>query len=374
MEDLKPLVQQAQAGNLEAYGEIMRQLQDMAYGYAFSVLGDFHLAQDAAQEAFIQAYRDLHMLREPAAFPGWFRRIVLKHCDRIQRQRRPRTRSLDLTSGEPVSDELGPVEAAEKRELKDRVLAAVRKLPEHQRTVTTLFYIDGYSVQEVAAIQEVPVGTVKRRLHDARLKLKEEMMGMVEDTLKRESPRRELAQKVYEILKRYDRPSIPWQRWGEVKEKLREIGTDGMEGFIRALESPHSPTRSFAVSVLTDAGQSQEMVEKLLKEATRDSSKKVRRVAFGALCDIAWHNEEKRKDLMPHILPALRDRSMKVRRGAAWHLAHSPGFAQHVPLEEAAWAVVVETETDPLLLQNQHDLLEAVLCVREGKENPHEVY
>jgi len=204
MEDLKPLVQQAQAGNLEAYGEIVRQLQDMAYGYAFSVLGDFHLAQDAAQEAFIQAYRDLHMLREPAAFPGWFRRIVLKHCDRIQRQRRPRTRSLDLTSGEPVSDELGPVEAAEKRELKDRVLAAVRKLPEHQRTVTTLFYIDGYSVNDIANFLEAPVGTVKRRLYDSRKELKERMVAMVAEELNASKPNADFRTLVEKAIKLQD--------------------------------------------------------------------------------------------------------------------------------------------------------------------------
>lgn len=59
MEDLKTLVIRSRSGDLDAYGEIVRRFQDMAYGYAYSVLGDFHLAQDVAQEAFIQAYRDL---------------------------------------------------------------------------------------------------------------------------------------------------------------------------------------------------------------------------------------------------------------------------------------------------------------------------
>jgi len=66
VEELGTLIERAQAGDVEAYGEIVRRFQDMAYGYAYSFLGDFHLAQDA----FVQAYRDLTALREPAAFPG----------------------------------------------------------------------------------------------------------------------------------------------------------------------------------------------------------------------------------------------------------------------------------------------------------------
>ena len=183
MEELRTLVERARTGDLEAYGEIVRRFQDMAYGYAYSLLGDFHLAQDAAQEAFVQAYRDLTALREPAAFPGWFRRIVFKHCDRILRKRHA-AESLAPEGSEPMSEEPGPAEAAEKQELRDRVLAAVRSLPEHQRTVTTLFYINGYSVNDIADFLETPAGTIKRRLHDSRMQLKERMITMVDESLK----------------------------------------------------------------------------------------------------------------------------------------------------------------------------------------------
>ena len=60
----------------------------MAVGYASAQLRDQHLAEDAAQDAFLKAFVDLGQLHEPAAFPGWFRRIVYKHCDRIRRRRR----------------------------------------------------------------------------------------------------------------------------------------------------------------------------------------------------------------------------------------------------------------------------------------------
>ncbi len=184
VEELRSLVERARAGDVDAYAEIVRRFQDMAYGYAYSILGDFHLAQDAAQEAFVRAYRDLAKLREPAAFPGWFRRIVFKYCDRIRRRRPRAAMSLDATPGDVPSNAAGPVEAAQRRELRRSVLAAIRALPQHQRTVTTLFYIDGYTVGDIADFLETPAGTVKRRLHDSRKQLKERMMAMVADELK----------------------------------------------------------------------------------------------------------------------------------------------------------------------------------------------
>ena len=80
MDDLNRLVTRAQAGDTDAYGELVRRFQDMAYGYAYAIVGDLELAEDAAQEAFIEAYRCLPSLREPFAFPGWLKRIVFKHC------------------------------------------------------------------------------------------------------------------------------------------------------------------------------------------------------------------------------------------------------------------------------------------------------
>ena len=112
MDELRPLVERAQKGDLEAYGEIVRRFQDMAYGYAYSILGDFHLAQDAAQEAFVQAYRDLSALRLPAAFPGWLRKIVFKHCDRLTRRRLLRTVPLEAAANVRSVD-LSPAEAAD---------------------------------------------------------------------------------------------------------------------------------------------------------------------------------------------------------------------------------------------------------------------
>jgi len=177
------LVEAARGGDLEAFRRLVMRFQDMAYGYAFSLLGDFHRAQDAAQEAFVEAYRDLRDLREAAAFAGWFRRIVFKQCDRIIRKRRVTEAPLD-ESLEIMSDVGDPAEAIDQQEMIDTVLEAMRALPEHERAVTSLYYIDGYSQKEVAAFLEVPVKTVKSRLYSSRKRLKERVLTMVEKTMK----------------------------------------------------------------------------------------------------------------------------------------------------------------------------------------------
>ena len=182
MQELKPLVQEACSGDLEAFGQLVRRFQDMAYGYAYSILGDFHLAQDAAQEALVEAYRQLPNLRTPEAFPGWLRRIVLKYCDRLTRRKRIGTVPLDAAAEAP-SDALAPDEIAQERDMRDAVLDAIKALPPGERTVTTLFYINGYSQKEVADFLDVPVTTVNNRLHASRKRLKRRMIQMAGEKL-----------------------------------------------------------------------------------------------------------------------------------------------------------------------------------------------
>ena len=86
MDSLNSLILRTRSGDADAYGEIVRRFQDMAVAYGYAMLRNFQSAEDAAQEAFFEAYRSLSNLREPAAFPGWFRRIVFKQCDRILRR------------------------------------------------------------------------------------------------------------------------------------------------------------------------------------------------------------------------------------------------------------------------------------------------
>ena len=200
MNELTSLVEQARRGDLDAYSLIVGRLQDMAFGYAYSLLGDFHLAEDATQEAFIAAYRRLGALREPAAFAGWLRRIVFTRCDRLTRGRKLPTLPWDAAGQRQAPDQL-PEEAVEKREMKQAVLRAIGSLPDHERTATTLYYINGYSQADIAGFLEVPVTTVKARLHAARKRLKGRMMAMVKETLESNRPGDESRQAVINELK-----------------------------------------------------------------------------------------------------------------------------------------------------------------------------
>lgn len=209
MEDLQSTIVSAQGGDLEAYGQLVQRFQDMACGYAYSILGDFHLAEDAAQDAFIQAYRELSSLREPHAFASWFRRIVFTQCTRLTRGKQLPIVPLEDAIEIP-SSELEPAQMAESNELKERIMDAVRSLPEHERVVTTLFYINGYAHNEIAEFLDVPVSTVKSRLHTSRDRLKERMLEMVGDYLHENAPDEKFTSRVLE--------NIPTLGWGTSRE------------------------------------------------------------------------------------------------------------------------------------------------------------
>jgi RNA polymerase sigma factor (sigma-70 family) len=183
VKEVTALVEAARGDDLEAFRRLVVRFQDMAYGYAFSLLGDFHRAQDAAQEAFVEAYRDLPDLREAAAFAGWFRRIVFKQCNRITRKKKVPEVPLD-ESLEIPSEMTDLAAAIDQEEMMDKVLEAIQALPDHERTVTSLYYINGYSQKEIAEFLEVPAKTVKSRLYSSRKRLKERMSEIVGSTMK----------------------------------------------------------------------------------------------------------------------------------------------------------------------------------------------
>src|SRR5215831_14354202 len=179
METLATLVSCSMSGDADAYARIVHRFQDMAVGYAYSVLRDFQLAEDVAQEAFFEAYRTLSNLRDPAAFAGWFRPIVFKHCDRIIRREVATLVPLDAVSDR--SDSGSPADRLEESEMKSQILQAVDSLNDHERAATVLYYISGYSQEEVATFLGIPVTTVKKRLHSARAHLREHLLSVEED-------------------------------------------------------------------------------------------------------------------------------------------------------------------------------------------------
>jgi RNA polymerase sigma factor, sigma-70 family len=195
----------------EAFAELVTRFQDMAFGCAYAVLGDFYLAEDAAQEAFITAWQNLSQLRVPEAFSGWLRRIVLTRCNRLTRGQRLPIVPLDVGMNTP-SPGPDPQSSAEQRDLSAKVLAEIQGLPEKERLVTTLFYVNGYTHTDIGEFLEVPLTTVNKRLYSARQRLKKSAtVEMFRDDLKarRPSRNRAFAEKVNARLRPFGEPDWP---------------------------------------------------------------------------------------------------------------------------------------------------------------------
>src|SRR5919202_1018658 len=161
--ELRALIDEVKAGDVYAFTELVRRYQDLAFGYAYAILRDFHLAQDAAQEAFVVTYADIGKLQDAGAFPGWLRSVVRHQCGRILRKRVFDLVPLDQLA-EVSATTMGPEEHVEKKDALDGVIEVVNALPQAQREVVALYYIKEYSQQEVAAFLELPLTTVNDRL------------------------------------------------------------------------------------------------------------------------------------------------------------------------------------------------------------------
>ena len=181
MRSLPDLVRAARDGEHEAFTEIVFRFQDMALGYACTQLSNDPDAEDAAQEAFVQAYLSLRQLNDAEAFPGWFRSLVRTQCSRRLRGRRQEP--LGDETHRIASAEPGAHEELEREERRATVEQAIQSLPEHEQVAVRLFYMGQQSTREIAAFLEVSAGAVRTRLHSARKRLKQELMEMVQDEL-----------------------------------------------------------------------------------------------------------------------------------------------------------------------------------------------
>ncbi|MGH9939887.1 MAG: sigma-70 family RNA polymerase sigma factor, partial [Blastocatellia bacterium] len=195
------LARAARAGDDLAFAELVRAYQDIAVAYATSILGDYHLAEDAAQEAFVEAYRELASLREPAAFAAWFRTIIFKHCDRIRRRKRHPGAGLEAAL-EVASPAPSPQESLELHETKVSVWKAIAALSETERAVVLLYYMGEHSTAAIAEFLNVTTNAVKTRLYAARKRLRKHM-GHVEENLNAARPSSDpkFAEKVQRMIR-----------------------------------------------------------------------------------------------------------------------------------------------------------------------------
>ncbi len=351
------LVAEALAGGMEAFGPIIERYKDAVFGVALARLRNFHDAEDLAQQAFIEAYECLPRLKDPNRLGAFLRSIAIH---RALNHLRGRGRFVDIASiPEPPAEDTAP-HLLEQRE---RVMAAVSRLSKAQRETVTLFYVSGYTLQEIAAIQEVPVGTIKYRLHEARNRLKKEWMDMVGEVIKDGAPKPDFASRVFELLCAYPdfKGGRMWRR--ATREELAQIGLSGLDGFKKALGLPHWRTRRAAVHYLAWADLYQIPVEtavELLKKGLADTNRRVRAQAVMMLMSLNVPDERKFREFVPLLLPLLADRSRKVRFLVTGRLTmYEPKCAAFVPLEAVIRAL--EQEHDGAVQSRLRYLLQRVL-------------
>ena len=165
MPSTEELVKAVRAGEKSAFAQLVQLYQRAAIVTAHSVLRDSEHAQDAAQDAFVIAYTKLNQLRAPAAFGSWLLKIVRRRASLIQRERREERLGSNYLAAdsEQSSDWLQRYE---------EVVEQLARLPEHERTVVVLRYVNGHSVQEIADTIGKPVGTIKKQLSRALERLR----------------------------------------------------------------------------------------------------------------------------------------------------------------------------------------------------------
>jgi RNA polymerase sigma-70 factor (ECF subfamily) len=182
--DEAALIRTAKRGDLDAFNRLVIEYQGLAFNLAYRIMGDSSQAEDAAQEAFISAYRALRRFRG-GSFRAWLMRIVTNACyDEIRRRKRRPAASLDeltedrddllhdspdpLHTGVPL-----PEQEASRAELRQAIERCLDALADEFRIVAVLIDIQGYDYREAAQVIDVPVGTVKSRLARARGRLRD---------------------------------------------------------------------------------------------------------------------------------------------------------------------------------------------------------
>jgi RNA polymerase sigma-70 factor (ECF subfamily) len=173
-------------GDQNAFAEIVELYQDKLYRICYRMLGNKHEAEDIAQEAFVRAFINIHTFDTNRKFSTWLYRIGTNLCiDRI-RKKKPDyyldaevagTEGLNMYSQIASKEEL-PEQEVLKMEMQDRVQYEISRLPDKYRAVIVLKYMEDLPLQEISDILEMPLGTVKTRIHRGREALRKQLSNM----------------------------------------------------------------------------------------------------------------------------------------------------------------------------------------------------
>jgi len=171
-----------------AFTQLVERSQHLAFGLALSFLRDVEDAKDATQDAFTTAWLRLRQLRDATAFEAWLKTIVATECNRRLRRQARETALVELH--EPVEPDTRQIE------YQSLVASAIAALPDGERHVTVLFYVMGHTQREIARLLRLKSGTVAKRLHSARLRIRRWLPPSVRSEFLRVAPSRTFGERV----------------------------------------------------------------------------------------------------------------------------------------------------------------------------------
>jgi RNA polymerase sigma-70 factor (ECF subfamily) len=162
----RSLIDRARNGDLDAFESIVRARMDAVYRLTSAILGDEADARDAAQEAFVAAWRELPRLRDADRFDAWLQRVAI-NASRMTLRARGRRRVREIPSSQVVALASHAAPDALSQDA-SRLDVALRELSVDQRAILVLHHLEGRPLAEIAALLEIPEGTAKSRLFHAR--------------------------------------------------------------------------------------------------------------------------------------------------------------------------------------------------------------
>jgi RNA polymerase sigma factor (sigma-70 family) len=243
------LVRRARAGDLDSWSSLVAEFQDVAAGLVAGWCGDWTIAEDVAQDAFVAAFLHLEDLRDPQAFPAWFKQIVHSAMTRHLR------REVRVSSSPPWPNETGPdpIDAVATADDAQQLHHAIESLPEHERAVIALHYLADLPYPKVAELLGIGVSAAKKRGLSARRRL-QELLPMAVDAFSSARPSRDTRLRdsvaLFLAIRRRDRDLVgallaqhpqlveATEAWS--REEAMELGLQNAEGgtpLVRAVQT-----------------------------------------------------------------------------------------------------------------------------------------
>ena len=173
MNSEKSLINLVKKGDKKAYEVLVLQYQDRLVFSVYKFLKDYELAQDIAQEAFVKAFKNIEKFRGDSSFYTWIYRIAINTAKNFLSTKSRKSEIYDdeimeLKLSESAVTSENPENILEAEELRSLMMDAIQGLPDDIRTTLSLREFDGLSYEEIAEVQNCPIGTVRSRIHKGR--------------------------------------------------------------------------------------------------------------------------------------------------------------------------------------------------------------